>query len=232
MPCTDVALVLAIDSSSSIDEAEFALQMQATARALVNPDVVQAMRAAGGVAVAAVIWGDSAWSAHVTDWHLVSGEDQATAFAAGLASLPRSVGGNTDLGHGVELALDLLDRQDNCASRLLIDVSGDGRETLYTRSRSISLREVRDRAEDMGVQINGLAITVDDPGLAEYYASRVILGDGAFVMTVTDWSSFPDAIVRKLLREIGEPPAVAEVQVGDGPAVPAPSGTGAPNGSL
>jgi hypothetical protein len=210
-PCAPITLVLAIDSSSSVDEAEFDLQMQGIALAVMDPDVVSAMQAAGGVAVAAVLWGDSAWRAQVTDWHLVSSMHDAERFAAGLMGQPRLVGGNTDMGYGINVALDLLANPDNCATRLVIDVSGDGRETLYSRRPSISLSEVQERAEAMGVIINGLAITTDDPDLMDYYALRVILGPGSFVMSVTDYTVFREAIKRKLLREIGEPlvPALA-----------------------
>jgi hypothetical protein len=205
MSCPGVALVLAIDASSSVDDLEYDLQMRATAMALVDPEVVIGMQSVGGVALAAVIWGDSATGTQIVDWHLVASMRQAQVFAGTLAAQPRLVGGNTDLGHGIDRALDLFELWDGCATRQVIDVSGDGRETLYARSRIMSLPEARQRAQDMGVQINGLAIATEDLDLADYYLTRMIVGEGAFVMNVTGLHAFQDAMEQKLLREIGNP---------------------------
>lgn len=204
MPCADTALVLAIDGSGSVGNAEFALQMQATALALTDPEVIGAIQAVGGIAIAAVVWGDTAYGAQITDWHLVRDMQEAQVFAAELAGQPRLMSGSTDLGNGIDLALDLLDTPQNCATRRLIDVSGDGRESLHSRFRHTSLSEAREQAGAMGVQINGLAVATNDPKLAEYYASQVILGEGAFVISVTGYASFKEAMTRKLVREIGE----------------------------
>ena len=68
--------------------------------------------------------------------------------------------GNTDLGHGIGVALDLLDQPGTCATQRVTDVSGDGRETVHSRRSSILLSEVRERAHEMGVQINGLAVAL------------------------------------------------------------------------
>jgi hypothetical protein len=68
MPCTNMTLVLAIDASGSITDEEFALQLAATARAITDPQVIQAMADIGGVAVTAVLWADTAFqvSAQIT----------------------------------------------------------------------------------------------------------------------------------------------------------------------
>ena len=43
----------------------------------------------------------------------------------------------------------------------------------------------------------------DPPGeLAQYYRDNVIGGTGAFVVPIDDFSSFGDAMVRKLVNEI------------------------------
>ena len=44
---------------------------------------------------------------------------------------------------------------------------------------------------------------IDD--LDEYYANCVIGGPGSFLIPVTDWANFPEAIRRKLVLELAGP---------------------------
>jgi hypothetical protein len=202
MPCTNMTLVLAIDGSGSITDAEFTLQLAATARAILDPEVVQAMAEIGGVAVAAVIWADTAFGVQTLDWVRISDQVSANDFASRLASQPRLVSGNTDIGQGISMALDLVADPNNCASYNVIDVSGDGRESQFSARRGASLRVARQRAEDMGVIINGLAISTLDTTLAAYYRDHVIAGPSAFVIETTSFAGFGEAMQRKLLNEV------------------------------
>ena len=94
----------------------------------------------------------------------------------------------------------------SCAMRRMINVSGDGRETMSPRSRrQITLPVARNRAEAMQVTINGLAIQTDLPDLAEWYGEHVTVGPGSFVMAVQDMQSFEEAIRQKLVREVSNP---------------------------
>ena len=112
-------------------------------------------------------------------WPMLEGR---SVFARRLTSQKRIVTGNTDIGVGLMAALDLLDDPRNCAMRRVIDVSGDRRETpLFRKGEKISLLQSVSRAKEMGVVINGLAITTNDPDLEEYFRTRVITGIGSFV---------------------------------------------------
>jgi hypothetical protein len=55
------------------------------------------------------------------------------------------------------------------------------------------------------VTVNGLAITLQDVNLSDWYRTRVITGQNAFVMTANSFEAFGDAIIRKLVREIALP---------------------------
>lgn len=203
MPCTSMSLVLAIDGSGSITDREFALQLQATAAALTDPQVIEAMADLGGVAVATVIWADNGFAPQIIDWTEIADRGSAEQLAARIAGEPRAVSGNTDIGDGINAALDLIENPSNCASYNVIDVSGDGRETLYSSRRGTSLLQVRTRAQGVGVTINGLAISSLDVELADYYRNHVISGPSAFVMETTTFEGFSDAMQQKLLREVG-----------------------------
>jgi hypothetical protein len=209
-PCADLALVLAIDGSGSIGSEDFALQQTGYARAFTDRRVLDALRSAGTVDVAVVLWGDEEMSVQVMPWRRLAGPGDAVALAAAIGELPRGVTGDTGIGRGIWAALDLLDEGQSCAARRIINVSGDGQESVVPRTRRhVPLTLARARAEAAGVTINGLAITKAVADLDGWYRDRVIAGPDAFVMTINSFEAFGEAIVRKLVREIALPTLAA-----------------------
>jgi hypothetical protein len=87
----------------------------------------------------------------------------------------------------------------------VIDVSGDGPNNSGRPSHM-----ARDAAVAKGITINGLAIVNDRPSrpgfveepVDQHYTRSVIGGPGAFMMTVTGFETFGEAIRKKLVREI------------------------------
>jgi hypothetical protein len=207
-----MTLVLAIDATGSIRDDEYALQLAASAGAILDPQVIQAMAEIGGVAVGAVIWADSAVAVQTLDFVRISDHESAHRFATMLASQPRLVSGNTDRGYGISAALDLVADPNNCASYNVIDVSGDG-----PNIGGRPLADARGEALDKGFTINALAIRRPGgrPGgpngqpLEDYYRDAVIGGPGAFVEVADETRPFALAARRKLLIEIAGtvPPA-------------------------
>jgi len=53
-----------------------------------------------------------------------------------------------------------------------------------------------------GVVVNGLAIRNEILNLDQYYREEVAGGPGSFVVDISDYRDFPEAIKLKLLREI------------------------------
>lgn len=207
--CSDLAIVLAIDASGSVNDADFRLQQDGYARALLSPRVQAAIRSAGQVEMGVVVWGDSDWPPQVLPLARVASVADSVALAGRIASLPRNVSGNTGIGRGVWAATDLLEAQAACALRRVINVSGDGIESVAPRPRThIPLDFARKRAVDAGITINGLAIDPDRTGIGLWYRDRVIGGPSAFAMEVSRYADFALAIEQKLAREIA-PPTVA-----------------------
>lgn len=208
--CNDVALVLAVDGSGSVTPGEFLLEKRGIAAAFRDPGVLDAIRRAGRVAVSAVFWGSEAMPQVQSQWVNADGPAGAERFARMIEAMPRQVTGDTGLGAGLGAALVKLTGPDVCATRRIINLSGDGMETLAVRGthRNAQPSEVRDLAQALQVEINALAISDEVSGLADYYASNVITGPNAFVMEVRDYSGFSAALRRKLIREIS-PQAVA-----------------------
>lgn len=211
--CTDVALVLAIDSSGSVTPGEFLLEKRGISAAFRDPGVQEAISRAGRVAVSAVFWGSDGQPGVQTEWVIADGADGANRFARMIEQVPRQVTGDTGLGAGLTAALAQLTAPDVCAARKIINLSGDGEETRVARGkrRSAVPAEVRDLARSLQVEINALAISSEQPGLAAYYAGNVITGPNAFVMEVRDYAGFSAALRRKLIREIS-PQAVAAAE--------------------
>lgn len=201
--CADLSLVLAIDSSGSVDPGEFAIQTVGYAAAFHSLGVKRALASAGVVDVAVVYWADADFSFQVVPWSRIASPQDADAFASKLQTVTRRVFGDTDIGNGLSAAIDMIEPTRSCSSRAIINVSGDGEESLSAKRKlQIPLAFARQRAADLGIIINGLVIENEVPELAQYYRDKVISGPGSFVMNIKDFSDFGTAIAEKLKKEI------------------------------
>jgi hypothetical protein len=203
-------LVLAIDTSASVDRREFELQVNGLAQAFAHPEVIAAIESLGsaGMAVTLVQWSGPESSAAVLPFGHVYDRRTAKAFGF-LISLTqrRSTAGTTAMAHAVMLAARLIDENDFEGGRRVIDVSGDGRNNTPP-----DIEGVRDEVVERGFTINGLAILSDDPRLDNYYRRSLIGGKDAFVEVAKGYDEFAQAIRQKLIREI-YPPLTERLQI-------------------
>jgi hypothetical protein len=209
----DLELVLAVDTSGSVDDDEYALQISGIANAFRDPEVLSAIAAGplGRIAVTVSFWAESQLPKQSLAWQVIADAADAESFAGLLESLPRAIPvGGTGIGRGVVYSVRIM--QDNAmnGTRRVIDVSGDGRETPF-RYFSVPPQQARAYAAAHGVTVNGLAILADDPGLERYYRESVIVGPGAFALAADDFAAFAEAMRRKLIREITYRPSVSRV---------------------
>ena len=209
----DLQLVLAVDSSSSVDGHEYKLQLSGIATALRDPEVLAAIQSGpvGRIAVALVRWSGPSERKIATPWHILHDAGSVARFADMVETLPRRLGGGTGIGKAVTFSVDLFERNGLQSQRRVIDLSGDGAETAW-REWSVSPQQARAYALARGVTINGLAIMTDDPGLDRYYRAEVIAGPDAFVMSVESLADFPATMRLKLLREIEHRPQVSRLK--------------------
>ncbi|MDO9711548.1 DUF1194 domain-containing protein [Paracraurococcus lichenis] len=208
MDPVDLALCLAVDVSASVDYDEFGLMVGGYAAAFRDPGI--AALCAGGprgaIAVAMLFW-SGAWPSMrpaagtpelAVPWMRVDGEGAAAALAEAIDGAPRlPLPGATAIGEGMAAGLALLARCPAPATRLVLDVSGDGR---HNQGRPPG--PVRDIGVAAGVTINGLAVLNEEPDLLEHYRAEVIGGTGSFAMACADYAAFAEAIREKLAREI------------------------------
>src|SRR5262249_25468168 len=82
-PHVNVALVLDVDATGSIDEHRWTLQTIGIEKAIKDPKVVQAIgQAPGGIAVAVIEWVDANREATPIDWTILRDPASIDAFAA------------------------------------------------------------------------------------------------------------------------------------------------------
>jgi hypothetical protein len=113
----------------------------------------------------------------------------------------------TSISGAIDYSVQLFGKNGYEGERLVIDISGDGRNN---DGRPAHL--ARNEAVARGITINGLPIMNDRPtfgfppeaNLDAYYESDVIGGPGAFMVVARDFEQFGEAILAKLIREIAD----------------------------
>jgi Protein of unknown function (DUF1194) len=193
-----LALVLAIDVSTSVTADSYVLQQEGVARAFENPRLIDAVAAIpGGAEVLILEWSDPDRISITVGWRRVDDAASAAAFAAAVRKTKRSSSGRTAIGPALLAAASAFDRLPEPAARRVIDISGDGMANF-----GLAPAAARDRIVASGISINGLAILTEEPWLEGYYRSNVIGGPQAFVVAARDFDSFADAMLRKLVQEV------------------------------
>ncbi len=201
----DLALCLAVDTSSSVDYDEFGLMMGGYATAFRDPAIAAACIAGprGAIAVAMLQWSSIGVQEVVLPWTRLGDAEAVAALAEALDVTPRVArAGATALGEGLAASLALLARCPAEAARGVVDVSGDG-----PSNQGRPPAPVRDIGVAAGVTINALAVLSDEADLVAHYREELIGGPGSFVMETPDYAAFAEAIREKLLREIGGSPS-------------------------
>lgn len=198
-----VELVLALDSSASVNADEFKLQLGGIAQAFTDPDVLAAIDRLKplGVAVAIVQWGGPGKTQLAVPFTHVATAREARAFGHLTRLVQRRLeASSTAIGSAINDSRRLLEANGFAGGKLVIDISGDGRN-----NNGPSVEYARKTAAETGITVNGLAIESEEPKLTEYYEQRVIAGSGAFVETARGYEDFARAIRAKLLRELVPP---------------------------
>ena len=195
----DLALVLAVDVSESIDAEEYQLQHEGIARAFESPPLIAAISggAKGAIDVLVLEWSDRDKQVVTVDWTRVSDKASAAAFATKVRASRRSSNGLTAIGDALLAAQAAFRTLPDRASRRVVDLSGDGMANIGPPPQ-----QVRDEMVAAGITINGLTILKTEPWLDSYYDDNVVGGPGGFLVQVDDFTSFAAAMQQKLLSEV------------------------------
>ena len=200
---TSLELVLLADGSGSIDEQELRFQRQGYADAIQSPEVLDAIANTlhGHIAVVYLEWATN--QAVVADWALIDGPESAAAWAATLDG-PRAVFGRNAIGAALLEGQRQIETNQFDGFRHVIDFSGDS----IGNSSGPPIAQAREEVLFTGTVINALPILRPDSfrragaNLEEEYATRIIGGPGAFMVTAESRETFADAVKRKLFLEI------------------------------
>ena len=191
----DTALLLTIDVSNSIDVAEYRLQTDGMADAVLDAEVSEAL-IQGQTAVAVMQWSGVGRQEISLPWRQIRTIGDVRAFAAEARTMPRAfVMSDTAPGDAILFALDYMTEAPTC-NRQVIDISGDG-----TPNAGSDTRAAAREAERQGVTINGIAIESMGLAITNFFTRAVITRDG-FVITARRHLDYPRAIREKILREV------------------------------
>jgi Protein of unknown function (DUF1194) len=206
----DVALVLAVDISFSMDMEELGLQRAGYVEALRSPEVHKAIAngATGRIGVAFFEWAGANIQHHLIPWTIIDSPEAALAVAHELEKQPTRRGQRTSIAGAIDTSVRLIDEAPYRALRKVIDISGDGPNN---SGRIVTVS--RDEALAKGISINGLPVALKRPGYLDisdldiYYEDCVIGGQGAFVISIRDKAQFAQTIKTKLIMEISDAPS-------------------------
>ncbi|MCV2873255.1 DUF1194 domain-containing protein [Defluviimonas sp. WL0050] len=196
----DLALVLTIDVSGSIDRGEYRLQVQGLADALADPEIADAL-VLGQVALAVVEWSGTGQQNLSMPWRRMLSYEEVADFSDRARDLKRAYSGSdTAVGEAIAFSVQQFAAVSDCR-RKVIDISGDG-----PQNAGFPLAPERTGAEAAGIEIN--AVAIEDIGQAtpitEFYRRYVVTRNG-FVLTARGLEDYPRAIRAKILREVARP---------------------------
>jgi hypothetical protein len=202
----DLALVLAVDVSRSMDPEEQELQRQGFIEAFRSPLIHDAIRNGmlGRVIVTYVEWSGVEHQVVIVPWTVIDSPETAMEFAENLDRTKIGRVRRTSISGAIDFGVKLLGQTGVTAMRKVIDISGDG-----PNSSGRSVVEARDEATARGITINGLPIMLKRPSgfgdmesLDLYYRDCVIGGQGSFLVPVREREQFAQAIRTKIIREV------------------------------
>lgn len=197
-----LALVLAIDVSTSVDSKEDALQRQGLANALRAPDVQDAFLISSDPVSLLVF----EWSGRYHQKVLINWQDIRTA--SDLQDAANQIAGSirgqsefpTAMGYALGYAATRLREKPDCVAKT-IDVAGDG-----INNEGFGPAEAYNAFAFENVTVNGLVV---DASLLEtraelitFFTQNVIRGAGSFVEVANGFDDYEDTMRRKLIREL------------------------------
>ncbi|MBF9044666.1 DUF1194 domain-containing protein [Rhodobacterales bacterium HKCCE4037] len=193
-----LALQLGLDVSASVDQAEYRIQVEGLASALIDPTVIEAfLNGPGPVALSIFEWSGRFQQDIVVDWMMIETEADLLAVAETLNGAVRGTQDfPTALGYALGYASTRFREAPVCLFQTL-DISGDGQN-----NDGFPPAAAYEHFDFDGITVNGLAIGGASREIEQYYLEQVIHGPGAFVEYAVNHQTFAETMRRKLEREL------------------------------
>ncbi|QRM30790.1 DUF1194 domain-containing protein [Microvirga sp. VF16] len=202
----DVALVIAVDVSSSMESEEQGIQREGFIDAFRSSLVHEAVENGphGRIAVTYVEWSGVKDQRVIVPWTVIDSPEKARSFSNQLAYQPIRQAGMTSISGIIDHSRKLFEQLGGAPVRRVIDISGDGpnndgRHVVYARDEAVA----------DGIIINGLPImfkrasgSTELEDLDLYFKECVIGGVGSFVLPLHDPEQFAMVVRTKIMREI------------------------------
>ncbi|MEO0401236.1 MAG: DUF1194 domain-containing protein [Pseudomonadota bacterium] len=191
----DLALLLAVDVSGSVDPQEYRIQMDGLATALQDGIVADAL-VDQRAHVALLQWTGSSRQRLTVPWTAMHSHADVIRLADTIASDPRIWRNySTAIGEALSVGRAAFDAVGHCAKHVM-DVSGDG-----VSNEGSAPADERPHLRAAEITVNAIAIETDQTDLTAYFFENLITGPGAFVVTANGFEDYPEQIKRKLQRE-------------------------------
>ena len=204
-------LLLLVDVSGSVSDAEYALQKDGYVAAFKDTDIHSNIATiTGGVAVGYAEWSRDSYQALRFGWSLLTDAASSNAFAAGIDGLNRLQRGLTAPGTAIDWGQDQIENNIYDGKRLVIDISGDGKA-----NDGANTKDAATAAKNAGITVNGLAI-LGETGLEGWYKDNITDPGGGFLVTANGFSDFEDAVKTKIGRETVVPEPSTVILFGTG----------------
>tara|TARA_R110002096_G_scaffold66587_4_gene161923 strand:+ start:1681 stop:2367 length:687 start_codon:yes stop_codon:yes gene_type:complete len=206
-----LALVLAMDVSSSVDAEEDRLQRGGLASALLSEPVRKAFFSTDlPVALAVYEWSGRYNQQIILDWRMIDSQSALQEVSDTIAFSKRSYNDfPTAMGYGLGFGAALLERGPKCLYTTL-DMAGDGQNN---EGFGPQLAYTEFPFDD--VTVNGLVVNAAEfeaeVELVTYYQNQVLHGPGAFLIVANGFSDYERAMRIKLEREL-TPPAIGALR--------------------
>ena len=185
-------LAMCMDASGSVSWSEFQLQLEGTAAAIENPEIIPHD---GTVRVSALQFSSRT---RVELPPTVVTRDNAEQVAAQVRGI-RKLGGGTSIHSCINSATALITQAEPASAIKVIDVSTDGRS-----SRSAAIRAA-EAARDAGVDtLNAIGVGrgIDYTLLESIVFPQPAGGERGFVLTIDNYDEYEAAIAGKVSREV------------------------------
>lgn len=194
-----IELILALDVSRSVVNAEYDLQIRGLAAAFRDDEVIETIGwVPDGVMATVTQWSGPVSQHQSIGWRALTDARSIRSFAREIDDMDRRFfAAYTAIGEAIDHAGVISATNPKTCDRRVIDVSGDG-----ASNRGRDPRGIAEALAATGVTINALVIEGASPDPVAYYAENVVRGEGSFLETATSFQAYPEAILRKLLREL------------------------------
>jgi len=188
-----VALVLLMDASASINNAEWVKQRDGTAEAFSHPAIQRTIEHLdGGIAVKVMAFGAKAEV--VVPWHMVRSEKDAENLVGKIKNVQHHSQMATNIGKAINAASDQFATAPCTPERKVIDISTDGIDSTEPTQAA------RDRAQNAQITVNAIGVGTNNE-IETFLRDHTITEDG-FAVISEGWTDFARAIRRKIVREI------------------------------